>query len=377
MAGNACDLAIIGGGLSGGLIALAAQRARPSARVLLIEAKPALGGNHLWSFLDSDIGPAERALIEPMVSYGWRNLEVMFPDYRRSIADGVYAIRSDRFDAALRARLAPGSLVSGRKAIGIAPDGVVLEDGTMIAAGGVIDARGAADLSLIETGWRKFVGYELELAGPHSVRQARLIDAAVENQSGGLSFLTLLPLDTNRLFLEDVHFATDTALDVPGLARRIFNLAARLGWRITDSARGHAGVIPLAMGGDFEGYWHSGGAGIAKAGVRAGLFHPVTGGSLADAARTANLVAGLDDWSGAALHKALHDHAARAWKNRDFYRRFTRQMLGSAPADQHRPFAALYAKDADLVGRFHAMQLTMVDRLSLGIGSGRKKGKSV
>jgi lycopene beta-cyclase len=368
---TACDLAIIGGGLSGGLIALAAHRARPTARILLVEAKPALGGNHLWTFLDSDIDKADRALLEPLISYGWRNLEVMFPGYRRTISDGVYAIRSDRFDQALREILPADFIVTGLKATGVAPDGIVLEDGSMIAAGGVIDARGAADLSLIDTAWRKFVGYELQLAGPHSVRQARLIDAGVESQDEGLSFLTLMPLDTSRLFLEDVHYAADTALDVQAYARRIFNLAAKLGWKIIDSARGQAGVIPIAMGGDFEAYWQSGGAGIAKAGLRAGLFHPVTGGSLADAARTARLVAGLSDWSGAALHKALHAHARKAWNSRDFYRRFTTQMMrGNPPAEQYRLFESLYDKEPALVARFHGLRLTMVDRLALSLGDG-------
>ena len=63
-----CDLAIIGGGLSGGLIALAARRAQPERRILLIEAAPALGGAHLWSFVDSDVGEAEKALLEPLVN---------------------------------------------------------------------------------------------------------------------------------------------------------------------------------------------------------------------------------------------------------------------------------------------------------------------
>ena len=41
---------------------------------------------------------------------------------------------------------------------------------------------------------------------------------------------------------------------------------------------------------------------VAKAGVRAGLFHPMTGYSLPDAVRAAALVAGASDCRGAALH---------------------------------------------------------------------------
>lgn len=365
-----CDLAIIGGGLSGGLIALAAQRARPAARILLIEARPALGGNHLWSFVESDIGKADRPLLEPLITFGWRSYSVLFPDYQREIPDGLYSIRSDRFDTALRAILPAESILSGRAATSVTATSVELEGGLHIAAGGVIDARGVADLGLLDTAWRKFVGYELQLAGPHSVRRARLIEIA-EGETDGLGFQTMLPLESDKLFVEDVRYEIDPALDLGDYARRIFNLAAKFGWRITDSARGQAGSIPIVMGGDFEGYWQSGGAGVAKAGLRAGLFHPVTGASLGDAVSVARLVASLGDWSGAALHKALHDHAAKRWARRDFYRRFARRMMrDTAPGERYRLFAALYMRDADVIGRFHGMRLSLVDRLALSTGDG-------
>ena len=173
------------------------------------------------------------------------------------------------------------------------------------------------------------------------------------------------------MFVEDIRYDRAPEFEIGDYARRIFNLAARFGWRITDSARGHAGALPIAMGGDFEAYWRSGGEGVAKAGIRAALFHPVTGGSLADSARVARLVAGAGDWSGAALHALLYAHAARSWARRDFYRRFARQMLCETPAgEQYKLFEALYARDPALIARFHGARLTMVDRLGLSIGDG-------
>lgn len=365
-----CDLAIIGGGLAGGLIALAAQRAHPDRHILLIEARPALGGNHLWSFAESDIGKADRALLAPLISFGWRSYSIVMPSWQREIADPFYSIRSDRFDTALRQIMPAGAIICGRSAVSVTPVSVELDDGQHIDAGGVIDARGGADLALLDPAWRKFVGYELQLAGPHSVRRARLIEIA-DGDSDILGFQTMLPLEADRLFVEDVRYEPDPGLDLAEHARRIFNLAAKFGWRITDSARGHAGVIPIVMGGDFEAYWQSGGDGVAKAGVRAGLFHPVTGGSLGDAVRVAQLVASLGDWSGPALHKALHDHAAKCWARRDFYRRFARRMMREmAPGEQYRLFEALYKSDTDVIGRFHGMRLSLVDRLALSTGDG-------
>ncbi|ABQ69547.1 lycopene cyclase [Rhizorhabdus wittichii DC-6] len=370
MSGVMCDLAIIGGGLSGGLIALAARRARPDRRVLLIEAAPTLGGAHLWSFLDSDVEAEDRPLLEPLVNYGWREFAVVFPLYKRALPFPFYSIRSDRFDAALREAMPAESILTGRRALGVAPDGVVLEDGTLIGAGGVIDARGPGDLSLLDLHYRKFVGYELTLDGPHSVRRATLIDAAAD-PAEGFQYMEMLPIENDRLFIEDVRYESWPEMDMADHGNRIVNHAARFGWRIRSSARGQAGVLPIALGGDFADYWRSGGEGVAKAGLRAGLFHPVTGNSLADAARVARLVAEADDWSGAALHAMLHDHAARAWAKRAYYRRFaTRMLRDTPPAEGYRMLESLYAMDADLIARFHAMRLGFADRMALSLGEG-------
>lgn len=365
-----CDLAIVGGGLSGGLIALAARLARPERRVLLIEAAPALGGTHLWSFIDSDVGPEEKRLLEPLVNYGWREFSVVFPQYKRAMPFPFYSIRSDRFDQALREAMPAESILSGRRAVGVAPDGVVLEDGSLIAARGVVDARGPADLSLLDLHYRKFVGYELTLDGPHSVRRATLIDAAAD-PAEGFQYMTMLPIESDRLFIEDVRYEGFPDLDMTDHGNRIVNHAARFGWRIRSSARGQAGVIPVALGGDFESYWKSGGEGVAKSGLRAGLFHPVSGNTLGDAARTARMIAEADDWSGAALHKLLHAHARAAWAKRDYYRRFARQMLRETPPRLgYRMLESLYMMDADLIARFHGMRLSLADRMALSLGEG-------
>ena len=59
------DIAIIGGGLAGGLIALALRRADPSLTVLLVEAEETLGGNHRWSWFESDLPEGGEALLAP------------------------------------------------------------------------------------------------------------------------------------------------------------------------------------------------------------------------------------------------------------------------------------------------------------------------
>ena len=63
-----CDIAIVGGGLAGGLAALALAAKRPELDVRLIEPD-AIGGNHIWSFFDSDIAetrPLARRAARPL-----------------------------------------------------------------------------------------------------------------------------------------------------------------------------------------------------------------------------------------------------------------------------------------------------------------------
>ena len=66
-----CDLAIVGGGLAGGLIALALAARRPDLSIRVVEAGDVLGGNHLWSFFDADVSREDRWLLTPLVCHAW------------------------------------------------------------------------------------------------------------------------------------------------------------------------------------------------------------------------------------------------------------------------------------------------------------------
>ena len=67
--GEPLDLIIVGGGLAGALTALAVARARPDLRLLLIERGESLGGNHTWSFFETDVSTEGHALVAPLVAH--------------------------------------------------------------------------------------------------------------------------------------------------------------------------------------------------------------------------------------------------------------------------------------------------------------------
>ncbi|MDB5690251.1 MAG: lycopene cyclase [Sphingomonas bacterium] len=363
-----CDVAIAGGGLAGGLIALALAARRPDVSVTIVEEGETLGGNHIWSFFDSDVVPQDRWLIDPLVAHGWQGYNVLFPSRRRRLPQSYASVHSELLDKAVRAALPPDRVLTGCRILGAGPAALVLEGGMRIEARGVIDARGAADLSLLDLGWQKFVGRVVQLTAPHRLERPVVMDATVE-QIDGYRFVYLLPMGADTLLIEDTYYSDGPELDREAIAARIAAYAAQRGWTIKAVLREESGVLPVALGGDFEGYWRSGGNRVAKAGVRAGLFHPTTGYSLPDAIRTAILVAGLPDLAAPALHDALHRHARSAWASRGFYRLLDKMLFRAArPMERIKVFERFYGLDAGLIARFYAAQSTMFDRMRILAG---------
>ena len=372
-----CDLAIVGGGLAGGLIALALAKKRPGLDVRIVEGGENIGGNHLWSFFASDVADADRWIVAPLVSYGWTHYDIAFPAHRRTLKSAYYSIESERLDAVVRAALPPEALMFGRKVLAASPTAVVLADGDRIEAKGVIDARGPGDLSLLDLGWQKFIGMEFALDEPHGLTHPIVMDATVP-QIDGYRFVYTLPFSATRLFVEDTYYSDTPDLHRPApgsgsnadpIAARVLEYAAAHGWQTDHVVREEQGALPVTMGGDFEAYWQSGGNKVAKAGMRAGLFHPTTGYSLPDAIRVAALVGKASDLSGAGLHALTHDFAKKTWAARSFYRMLDKMLFRAAePEERYRILERFYRLDPQLVRRFYAGRSTVFDKARILTG---------
>ena len=286
------DLAILGGGLAGGLIALALTRRRPEVRLALVE-QARLGGNHVWSRFGRDVEPTAEWLVEPLVSYRWPAYDVAFPAHRRTLDTPYRSITSERFAEVLQDQIPAEVFVDGR-VVAAEPGQLRLADGRRLAAAAVLDARGPGDLTTLDLGWQKFVGQTLHTAEPHGVSRPMVMDACVE-QVDGYRFVYVLPFGPDEIFVEDTYYSDTPDMDQALLQSRILGYAQARGWRVTGESRLESGVLPVVLGGDFEAYWRSTGTALAKAGVRAGLFHPTTGYSLPDAVRLACLLAAAPD----------------------------------------------------------------------------------
>ncbi|HEY0621752.1 lycopene beta-cyclase CrtY [Sphingomonas sp.] len=363
-----CDLAIVGGGLAGGLLALALRKQRPDLNLRIIESGKALGGSHLWSFFASDIAAADRWLVAPLISYGWARHSVAFPGHARTLKAPYYSIESERLDRVVRAAMPAGGVMTGRKVLGASARAVVLADGDRVEAGGVIDCRGPGDLSMLDLGWQKFLGRELALAEPHALKRPIVMDATVE-QIDGYRFVYALPFAATRLFVEDTYYSDTPEIDADALRERIDAWTRARSIAVETVTREETGVLPVAMGGDFEEYWRSGGNRVAKAGMRAGLFHPVTGYSLPDAVRLARTIAQASNLDGTALHELSYGYARRQWQRRGFYRMLSAMLFRAAePEERYRILERFYRLDAGLIARFYAGQSSLLDRVRVLAG---------
>jgi lycopene beta-cyclase len=356
----AADVAVLGGGLAGGLVAYALARRRPEVRVVVVEPGP-LGGNHVWSHFAADVDPADRWLVEPLVAHAWPDYDVCFPAHHRTLRMPYQSITSERFAEVVGAALPEGAVLRGCVA-SARPGEVRLEDGRRVAAAAVLDARGPGDASTLDLGWQKFLGRTLVTARPHGVVRPVVMDATVE-QVDGYRFVYVLPVGECEVFVEDTYYSDTPHLDEEVLAARIDRYAAGRGWEVVDAPRTESGVLPVVLGGDIAGYWGSTGEDLAKAGMRAGLFHPTTGYSLPDAVRLAARVAEAPDLSHAALLELTRGTALGRWAERGFYRMLDTMLFRAAEPDQrYRVLERFYRLDPGLVGRFYAGRSTAADK---------------
>jgi lycopene beta-cyclase len=356
-----CDIAIAGGGLAGGLIALALAEKRPDLRLIIVEAERRLGGHHVWSFFDSDVSPEDRWLVEPLICHRWDGYDIAFPGHARTL-DAVYnSIESERLDEVVRARLGDGGIVTG-KVDALTETTLTLTNGQTIIARHVIDARGPGDLSTLQVGWQKFLGQSLTIPGGHGLTRPIVMDASVE-QLDGYRFIYCLPFDAETVFVEDTYYSDTPELDLPLVRDRIAEYAAAKGWVSNSNAREETGVLPVVMGGDFEAYWNSTGTRTAKAGLRSGMFHATTGYSLPDAVRMASAIPALIDLAPDAFAAAIKARAAAQWKAGGFYRMLDAMLFRAAePTKRYKVLERFYRLSPGLIRRFYAGQSTLLDK---------------
>jgi lycopene beta-cyclase len=333
-------------------------RRRPDASLLLVGEEQHFGGDRTLVILDDALTADEREIILSLGGARWDAFYVAFPGRSRKLRLAVHAVEPARIDQAVRETLRPPQYRRGAKIVAVRDQSLLLAGGETIAAEGALDARDSVHLSTLELGWRKSAARALRFASPHPVDLPVAADATIE-QGADCRFFSLLPLEPERLQIEEVVYSASPEFDADAAGARILAYAARRGWKDVKAEDGESDVAPVALGGDFAAYWRLGGARVAKLGMRGGFFHPTTGCQGLDALRTALVLAAQRDLNGAGLHDGFEAFAAQSWKKREIYRGFNQSLLRGPGC---RALAALYDLDPALIARFFGDALGLLDR---------------
>ena len=333
----------------------------------MLEAGERLGGNHTWSFHDTDISAEARAWVQPFIAHSWTEQQVRFPKHSRMLAAGYNTIFSETLHKAASALLQDCVSFSTRVQ-SVEPTHVELAGGEILRAPCVIDARGLGRVDGLTIAYQKFVGLEVRFDKPHGQDHPIIMDATVP-QRDGYRFIYTLPFTADRMLIEDTYYSDTPALDVPGLRELCLAYARNRGWSVAEVLREEQGVLPIVLSGDLEAVLQRKANGVPGLGLRAGFFHHTTSYSFPFAVRCADAIAAMDSLKSDALDRAIQKWARQHWQDQRFFRLLNRMLFWAAKPDQrYRVLERFYELRQPLIERFYSSSLTTADQARILMG---------
>jgi lycopene beta-cyclase len=346
---NKAQMVILGGGLWGGLLAYRLKRTRPEFEILLIEKSDRLGGNHTWSFHQSDIEPSQFEWMKSLLSRSWQGYEVRFPEYHRDLTGNYHSIFSQDFHQKLMSFFPEGMVRLNQN--------ITWEEAHLLGEI-VIDVRGTELQSMAKTGYQKFVGLEVELAEPHRLTKPCLMDATVE-QIDGYRFLYLLPLDQVSLLIEDTLYANQSELDLEEFQNRIQSEIKLRGWKVKSIKRMEKGILPIP----YQSFPKVQGLSLQ------GIFHWVTGYSLPQAVRMIDAICGLSELNAESIGKTIARIRQSEEQSLKFFQLLNRLIFEAAdPEKRFFVFQHFYRMPETLIQRFYRGELSAEDKVKIFCG---------
>lgn len=372
------DVIIVGGGLSGGLLALRLALGQPEPRILLLERSDKLGGNHTWGFSTTEAVPG---WLQPLISKTWTKFDVRFPRTDKTFDLHFHVIRSQDFNKGIQERLGP-NVILNCEISQISDSHVATRDGTIYRAPLVIDATGIHD-ELIDSkqsrytdvpcGWMKYIGFDLKVRPNPRAKvdwhlTPTIFDARVPQMDGFRSFSTI-PLDEETLYVQETFLSSNPNLNPHRLSRSLIAYVKRLGWELdptTPILRQEEAVVPLPLHAFSDDRSSSKESDLTQTAAEdfvdrspiqvssaKGWYHPTTGQAVSDSIRVAEFIASQPRLRTGPVRAALRGFR-RDWVNQQaFYRTFNRMVFKAAePALRHVAFDRLFSLKDDVVGRF-------------------------
>ncbi len=340
-------IVILGGGLWGSLLAYFFHVRRPELQVELYERGDHLGGDHTWSFHSSDVPSHLWTLLKPLISYSWEEQQVIFPRLNRRLKVGYHTILSRDLNQKIQ-KLLPASKILLRQE----RSPLDFEDAI------VFDTR---NLSFnVPCAWQNFVGLDVELTQPHGLTHPIIMDASVE-QLSGFRFIYYLPWGPTRLLVEDTRYTDLKDIPVADWQRGVEALIHSKGWSISKIERVEVGSLPIPFSSPLP---------TKDATINlSGIFHDVTGYSIADAFRVCDAMTNTKALKRADFTEILASYQNTQKLRRSYYRLLNRLMFKASGAqDRYKMLQHFYHLPQKSIERFYAGQSTLWDCLRVFIG---------
>ncbi len=365
---NVVDVAIIGSGLSGSLLALSLKKFHPELRVAVYDKSSEPCGNHTWCFHDPDIPENLRAWLTPLISKSWDGYDVHFPKYKRTLRGKYHSIKSEDLRATVLQELGPqfnpnhdfvGSVAGSEGSLVLQ-----FKNQTSRQAQAVVLAQGwRQTLNSTQLGWQKFVGLEVELESPHELTRPILKDV-LQEQKDGYRFIYSLPFDATTLLIEDTYYSNSSALDVESLEEGICQYAKSKNWKIRRILRKEVGCLPLFLDAPAREEFS-----LPRIGAGSQFVNPVTGYTLPMTLQVIDALVLQKNFSNESIKKAIHHVELKFNTNTKYLITLNRMMfLAAAPEKRYQILERFYGLSEALIGRFYAANLTFFDRVRILTG---------
>lgn len=356
---NNWDCLIVGGGLAGGLLLEALSHFHPNARVLLLEKTSTLGGNHTWCFHSADVMSTNSEWLKRLISKSWPSYEVFFPKFHRTLESGYCAIRSEDFHKRLMDKH-HDSIRMNQNIKLLDSNSVTLEDGRVLRASCVVDARGWDNNPRGEFGYQKFLGLDIRLKRPHGLTRVRLKDVRVP-QTDGYRFVYLLPWNEFELLIEDTYYSNTPNLDTELVNREIFKYIQDQGWEIDFVIREEQGSLPLAL--KIDRVMNSS---ALKLGASSGIYQPVTGYTFPQTLERVQALAEHPHIDGKEWKKILNIYDEKFYIQAGYLSLLNRMLFkASHPDKRYVMLERFYTLPQDLIERFYQGQLSLKDKFRI------------
>ena len=370
------DLIIVGAGLAGLMTAWRCLDMHPELSVLVIEASGEIAGDHTWSFNRSDIIEPLQDWISPFIAYQWDKYDVKFPKRERRLDIPYCTGNSKTLRSAVKPHIDSGrlQLMLNMRVSNMTATDVVLETDEILTAKCVFDARGEKANSHKVLGYQKFVGRTIKTKQPHGLTYPIIMDATVQ-QLGGYRFVYCLPFTDHEVLVEDTYYTDDDGLSENEVAARVDTYIQAKGWGDHELLRQEKGVLPITLAVEAE-YGEDVTEGQNKPvqlGMTGGYYHAVTGYSLPEAVKSAEVVSDMiaknkPDFANAILHEMIY-HKRDHYHEESFLRLLNRMLFRAAkPEKRYKVLERFYGLNEGLVARFYRNRLTKKDKLRILIG---------